>query len=135
MRGNVHKRLAVVVLVFALAGGNAAAGSSASNDYLRDCAECHGADGKGSQAAKRAVLGYVSVDLTQISQRNGGEFPREKVRDAIDGRNRIAAHFSGDMPRWGQRYSLDEAGSAQAGARVQGRISALVDFIESIQEK
>ena len=106
-----------------------------SQDYLHDCAECHGPDGKGAQAAKRGVPGYISVDLTQISHRNGGAFPRQKVEDAIDGRSRIKAHFQGDMPRWGARYRADENNQNVSEQQVRERIKGLVDFIESIQEK
>jgi mono/diheme cytochrome c family protein len=109
--------------------------SSAGKDYLQDCAECHGADGKGAGAEKRTARGYVSTDLTQISERNGGEFPRQQVYDAIDGRHRIAAHFLGDMPRWGTRYSIDEKDNSAAEQPVRDRISALVDVVESMQEK
>jgi mono/diheme cytochrome c family protein len=107
---------------------------AAKENYLQDCAECHGADGKGAQPEKRALRGYISVDLTTISRRNGGEFPRQKVYDAIDGHHRIAAHFQGDMPRWGSRYGA-AAGDAEAAQRARERISGLVDFIASIQEK
>jgi mono/diheme cytochrome c family protein len=131
----MYKSLAMGTFVLALMTGNAVAQSAASSDYLHDCAECHGADGKGAQASKRAVPGYISVDLTQISKRNGGEFPRQKVYDAISGHNRIPAHFHGDMPRWGDRYSIDEAGNPQARERVEQRISGMVDYLKSIQEK
>ncbi len=124
--------VAGVVLVLATA---AMAQASADKDYLHDCAECHGADGKGNPSEKRTARGYVSTDLTQISKRNGGEFPRQKVYDAIDGRHRIAAHFRGDMPRWGARYRVDENDHSVAEQRVKDRISGLVDFVESMQEK
>lgn len=110
-------------------------GTVFGKDYLQYCAECHGAEGRGAQPEKRAVPGYVSVDLTQISKRNGGEFPRQKVYDEIEGRQRIAAHFHGDMPRWGTRYHLDEKDQSQAAQRMRDRISAMVDFIELMQEK
>lgn len=125
--------LACLSLVFA--AGTAIAETSSNQDYLRDCAGCHGADGKGEQAEKRTLRGYVSTDLTQISKRNGGEFPRQRVYDAIDGRHRISAHFQGDMPRWGARYRIDQNDKTQPEQSVRDRISALVDFIESIQEK
>lgn len=129
------KRILLTGLVSVSCASAALADSSGKKDYLQDCAECHGADGKGAQPKKRMLRGYVSVDLTTISKRNGGEFPRQKVYDAIDGRNRIAAHFQGDMPRWGTRYSTDETGSQAAAQMAQERISGLVGFIESIQEK
>jgi len=115
--------------------GQAKAESAAREDYQHDCAECHGADGKGAPPWKRAVPGYMSIDLTQISKRNEGEFPRQKVYDAIDGRSRITAHFSGDMPRWGSRYRVDANNQNVSEQRVKERISDLVDYLDSIQEK
>ena len=129
------KRIMLAGLVSVLCAGAARADSSGKKAYLRDCAECHGADGKGAQPEKRMLRGYVSVDLTTISRRNGGEFPRQKVYDAIDGHHRIAAHFQGDMPRWGARYGIDENGNEASDLQARERISSLVSFIESIQEK
>jgi len=135
MRGTATKSLLLAGFMLVLAAGVTTAQSSANKDYLQDCAECHGADARGAQAEKRALRGYVSTDLTQISRRNGGEFPRQKVDDSIDGRNRIAAHFAGDMPRWGARYRFDANDKPQTEQSVRERISGLVDFVESMQEK
>jgi len=135
MRRIAYKSTLLAGFTFVLVAGAAMAQPSAGKDYLQDCAECHGADGRGAQPEKRTVRGYVSVDLTQISKRNGGEFPRQKVYDEIDGQQRIAAHFYGDMPRWGTRYHFDENDKSPAEQGVRDRISALVDFIESMQEK
>jgi len=135
MRRIAYKSTLLAGFTLVLVAGTAMAQSSAGKDYLQYCAECHGAEGRGAQPEKRAVPGYVSVDLTQISKRNGGEFPRQKVYDEIDGRQRIAAHFHGDMPRWGTRYHLDENDQSQADQRMRDRISAMVDFIELMQEK
>lgn len=133
--GTATKGALLVGLILMLAAGGSRAQAAGNKDYLQDCAECHGADGKGGQSEKRAIPGYISTDLTQISKRNGGEFPRQKVYDAIDGRDRIAAHFSGDMPRWGARYRVDANDQPRSDQGVRDRISGLVDFIESIQEK
>lgn len=102
--------------------------------YLRDCAKCHGTDGTGNSPRMRNVPGYVSVDLTTLSAANDGKFPRQEVYDAIDGRKRFSAHFIGDMPIWGLKYQ-DQNGSAQSEEKVRCRISALVDYIESLQAK
>lgn len=134
MRGKIWKTIALAGLTLLLCK-IALAETSAGKDFARDCAECHGAEGKGAQPDKRAVRGYISTDLTQISKRNGGEFPRQKVYDAIDGRTRIKAHFRGDMPRWGARYRVDENDHSKTEQEVRERISGLVEFIESIQEK
>jgi len=135
MLGTAYKGRMFAGLMGSVVAGAAMAQSLASNDYLHDCAECHGADGKGAQPEKRMLRGYVSTDLTQISKRNGSRSPRQKVYDAIDGRHRIAAHFAGDMPRWGARYGIDQSDQPQTEQAVRARISALVDFVESTQEK
>jgi len=84
----------------------------------------------------REVKGYMSVDLTQLSKANGGQFPRQAVYDAIDGRKRFPAHFIGDMPTWGLQYQeKNQESSAEGKEKVKSRISALVDYIESLQEK
>lgn len=122
-------------LVCLMPMGSASADSSAKKDYLDNCARCHGADGTGHVATMRSVPGYASVDLTQLSKGNRGRFPRQKVYDTIEGRKRFPAHFIGDMPTWGLRYREDQKLDPQAEARVKRRISDLVDYIESIQEK
>ena len=78
------------------------------------------------------VSGYMAIDLTQLSKDNAGLFPRQEVFDAIDGRKRFPAHFIGDMPTWGLKYRQDRL-SQQSEEEVRRRISALVDYIESIQ--
>jgi mono/diheme cytochrome c family protein len=102
--------------------------------YLTDCAKCHGTDGTGNSPRMRDVPGYVSVDLTKLSAANDGKFPRQEVYDAIDGRKRFSAHFIGDMPIWGLKYQ-DQNGTAESEAKVRQRISALVNYIESLQAK
>lgn len=132
----VYTTLQIAGLMLVALAGTSMAQTSAREDYLHDCAECHGPDGKGGGEAKRMLRGYRSVDLTQLSKANDGKFPRHRVYDAIDGSSRVAPHFQGDMPRWAATYRLDEAKqNPEAQQRVQRKISALVDFIETIQEK
>jgi mono/diheme cytochrome c family protein len=135
MRGIANQIIFLAAFMLVMAAGKAVAQPPGQQDFLRDCAECHGTDGRGAQPEKRSAPGYISIDLTQISKHNGGEFPRQQVYDAIDGSHRIVAHFRGDMPRWGRRYNIDEKDQPDAEQRVRQRISALVDFIQSIQEK
>ncbi len=126
----------MAVLLWLTAFGNAFAQTSGKTDYMADCARCHGADGKGSVAAMREVKGYVSVDLTQLSKANGGVFPHQEVYGAIDGRKRFPAHFVGDMPTWGLKYQQpDRDLPPGAEQEVTRRISAVVSYIESIQQK
>ncbi len=116
---------------------SAVAESTAEQDYKAHCARCHGADGKGRVAAMARVPGYMSVDLTQLSAHHGGKFPRQEVYDAIAGHRRFPAHFVGDMPIWGLEFQEQEKGKGASAseADVRQRISALVDYVESLQQK
>src|SRR5262245_58580219 len=70
------------------------------------CASCHGQSGKGDGSVAD-LLKQPPSDLTQLARRAGGEFPREAVIRAIDGRTPIRAHGS-DMPIWGDRLQTTE---------------------------
>jgi mono/diheme cytochrome c family protein len=123
-----------ILLSTAILGGNANAQPAGKAAYLADCARCHGVDGKGAVPEMSAVPGYISVDLTQLSKSNDGRFPRQRVYNTIDGRQRFPAHLIGDMPVWGLKYGQTNL-APDKEKLVKRRISALVDYIESIQEK
>jgi hypothetical protein len=74
--------------------------------------------------------------LTRIAFRDGGEFPAEEVRRAIDGRHDYRAHGPRDMPVWGWQFH-DRSGADVAGqpARAQAMIGRLVDHVRSIQKE
>lgn len=127
-------RLFLVLLCLVTTVGIAFADSSGKENYLADCSRCHGVDGRGAVPQMRAVPGYLATDLTQLSKSKGGQFPRQEVYDAIDGRKRFSAHFIGDMPTWGLKYQHDKP-SSESEEQVRRRISNLVDYIESLQEK
>ena len=107
-------------------------------EFLNSCASCHGEDGKGAGFLTRVFRGVDPGDLTQLSARNGGTFPLERVFSVIDGRTEVAAHGSRKMPVWGARYMT--AASAEWGPdelnelRVRNRIYGLVHYIQAIQE-
>jgi len=69
-------------------------------------------------------VGLVAPDLTQISARNGGVFPRQEVMAIIDGLNRDP-HFSQAMPEFG----AEDLGEAV----IVVRLIALADYLEGIQ--
>lgn len=126
--------LLFILMSIVIVGKSTYAAPSGRDDYLADCARCHGVDGKGDVPQMRAVPGYISVDLTRLTESNGGQFPRQEVYDAIDGRRRFPAHFVGDMPTWRLKYQQDNRGPENE-EKVRRRISALVDYIESLQAK
>lgn len=90
--------------------------------YLSSCAPCHGTDGKGDGLLS-AVLKVPPADLTKLAKKNDGVFPIVAVNEIIDGRTLIAAHGSREMPIWG----FDRM--------VQGRIVAIIDYLNRIQVK
>ena len=102
--------------------------------FIQDCATCHGNDAKGTGPLLQSV-GLVAPDLTQISARNGGVFPRQEVMAIIDGLNRDP-HFSQAMPEFGAE-DLGEAviveGPDGLGTPTPVRLIALADYLEGIQ--
>lgn len=97
--------------------------------YMSYCVSCHGWTGKGDGPAGLA-LKSPPADLTQLSARNGGEFPSTQVKRYIEGETLIQAHGSRQMPVWGKVFRRESTGSE---ARMQ--YFALAKFLESIQVK
>lgn len=105
-------------------------------DFMNYCAACHGVGGKGDGTVAE-FLTISAADLTQMSLRNGGIFPRQRAIEVIDGRAQVSVHGERDMPVWGDWFKF-EADSDGAGTKtekvVRERITALVDYLESIQQ-
>ena len=101
--------------------------------FLADCAACHGRDAKGNGPAAVA-MGVVAPDLTTLSARNGGVFPRDAVRSIIDGFERDP-HFSSAMPEFGAGDMGDTVIVEEDGlpVPVPARLLELSDYLESIQ--
>lgn len=97
------------------------------HEFRTSCAVCHGTDalGKGPMAGQ---LNPKAADLTVLSKNNGGVFPYERVFKMIDGRGALAVHGSGQMPIWGDRYSLEVKQPI-----VRARILELVYHLRQIQ--
>lgn len=110
-------------------------------EYLSACAGCHGQDARGN-GPMADLMRIETPDLTQLSERAGGEFPFRNTLLLIDGRD-VRAH-GGDMPIWGERLSTllkcEEATSdspCQVGDPefvIKGRMTALTLYLESVQE-
>ncbi len=96
---------------------------------MRRCAAYHGEDGKGSGPAAVA-LKNPPTDLTQISKKHGGTFPRAEVMQFIDGERSVPAHGPRHMPIWGEVFRQERTDS-----EAKMRILSLTAFLESIQEK
>jgi len=94
------------------------------------CATCHGvrATGDGPLAAN---LRKPPANLTLLARRNAGIFSAEMVGRIIDGRKPLSGHGGGDMPVWGDAFGR----SADGPDTAPDKIAALVDYLESIQQK
>jgi mono/diheme cytochrome c family protein len=92
------------------------------------CAPCHGLDAKGDGPAASALKGKVP-DLTLLARNNHGQFPAERVREAIMGDKLVAAHGSREMPMWGPIFHQVEADVDWGNVR----LANLVEYLQTIQ--
>jgi hypothetical protein len=114
----------------------ALAQQSAKQDFMENCAPCHGADGKGNGPALDAIPGIHPTDLTLLQEQHEGVFPSQEIHASIDGRSTIPSHKRFDMPFWGTNFQEpDKEFTAESDAKVSSRIDALVKYIGSIQRK
>lgn len=103
----------------------------ASGSYLfrTFCASCHGVGGRGDGPIADA-LRVPTPDLTMLTVRGQGVFPRREVYDAIDGRRVVGVHGPSGMPIWGDALRRTQG---QDEAIIRRRIDALVRHIETLQ--
>ena len=101
------------------------------DSFMFYCATCHGLGGRGDGPVGRS-LKTPPPDLTVLTKRNGGTFPRADVISFVTGvSDKLPTHGPSDMPVWGPIFrALDPS-----DARVKIRIENIVNFIESIQIK
>ncbi len=102
-------------------------GSQIFHNY---CAACHGSDGRGHGPAAGALKHKVP-DLTALSSKNGGTFPRSRVKSYIEGAGEIPAHGSREMPIWGPIFHDFEWDQDLGEVRLQN----ITDYVESLQQK
>jgi len=101
--------------------------------YQRLCSGCHGENGQGD-----GIVGsYFKMrppDLTQLSQRNGGQFPADEVRRIVDGRDTPGPHGSRQMPVWGIALYDTDAKNPRQEQQVNEMIDRLVEYLRTIQK-
>ena len=105
---------------------------SGSGDYRVYCSSCHGADARGDGPIAGS-LKKRPADLTQLTRRNNGVFPDEKVFKTIEGPQPGSGHRDSDMPAWAGVFARasESAGADKAAAR----IGALVKYLQTLQAK
>lgn len=131
-------RRGVVLLMAALAAASGASaeelsGYSGAQLFERFCASCHGTGGEGDGP----VAPYFKLeppDLTRIAKRHGGEFPADKIRRIIDGRDNLPPHGTRVMPVWGMDFVIAEGTSPEGRKRADALIDKLVEYVRSLQK-
>lgn len=97
--------------------------------FAQECAQCHGAQGNGGGPA-----GVAAPDLTGLTQRNQGVFPREFVRRFVlgllekDDPQAAMPEFS----QVGLRHVYPDGGAD--GEVLEADFEDLLDYVESIQD-
>ena len=99
--------------------------------FARNCASCHGTDATGDGPVA-ATLKVEPANLTQLSQKEGGEFPFWRVHRSVDGRLELPGHGTREMPIWGFVFRKSQLDTE---TQIRDRILELVYYIESIQEE
>lgn len=98
--------------------------------YLEDCSACHGTGGKGDGPLARD-LAKAPADLTTLTARYGGTYPRDYVMSTIDGLHRQEG-FSYEMPEFGAGFMGE---IVMVGATpIPARLLALANYIGTLQE-
>lgn len=109
------------------------------NEYMANCASCHGTSGKGD-GPNAGYLNRKATDLTTMARNNGGVLPISRLYEAIDGEKLPAGHGSRDMPTWGFDYRVRAAeyygeSPYDPALYVRSRVLALIEYISRLQAK
>jgi len=97
--------------------------------FENHCAACHGRDGAGG-GPRAAAQGKRLADLTGIAQRNGGQFPAERIVEIVRTGGAIPGHETeGVMPVWGKVFNGECGPAFSRRAAVE-----LKRYLQSIQK-
>jgi mono/diheme cytochrome c family protein len=107
------------------------------DEYRRYCAQCHGVKGKGD-GPMAAALKVPPTDLTELSKKNGGQFPFQLVYNAISGQDVVTAHGTRDMPafylQFGRPRNQMGLGTLhRSDYQIDQEIKRITNYIKSIQ--
>ena len=131
-------RLYVFVLLVLTAGigcrREAEVDLAGRDTFLRLCASCHGAEGRGDGPVSSSLT-TPPADLTQIAKRNGGRFDEQAVMEAIDGRRAVAPHGTEHMPVWGAVFEDEQTGKPYPSYQGLLKSRLLVDYLATLQER
>jgi mono/diheme cytochrome c family protein len=101
--------------------------------YKRDCAVCHGNDGKGNGPPPASSPFKESPpDLTTLAKRHDGDFPAAYVKSVLLQGVKMPDHGPAEMPVWGVVF---KAATKSDEAKVAARIADLNEYLKSLQGK
>jgi mono/diheme cytochrome c family protein len=138
----IYQRLALgtasLLILVSVAHAQSGKVDFGKREYVSNCANCHGMDGKGN-GPYSDLLKKSPPNLTTLSKNNGGIFPMDRLYQNITGDN-IKAHGSRDMPIWGMEYRVEAANrymesSYDPDAYVRVRVLALLEYLYRLQIK
>jgi mono/diheme cytochrome c family protein len=101
--------------------------------YKELCTSCHGQSGKGDGPAA-ATFKVPPTDLTALAKKNNGKYPADHVASVLRFGTAVPAHGSSEMPVWGSVLGTSPIHGTDP-AKVQLRIGALTDYVETLQVK
>jgi len=123
------------------ASGQAAQDALGRQEFMLNCAQCHGTDGTGGGV----IAGFLNVeppDLTLIARDNVGEIPFEALYGIVSGGTATGPHGTQEMPAWGDRFSVEALRSLgfrlspeERAQYAESRILAVIAYIDSIQQR
>lgn len=101
--------------------------------YTSYCTACHGKHARGDGLVAPALL-KQPADLTRLALRNDGTWDAASVASFVDGRNRVPAHGSQEMPVWGRRFDDRNENILDDETRLApGSILLIVEYLGSLQ--
>ena len=111
-----------------------ASASDGKQMFMNFCAPCHGLDGRG-QGPVAASLKQQPANLALLSKKNGGKFPEAHIVSVLQFGSANPAHGTAQMPIWGPMLGKMDSASMSASDARSLRISNLVLYLRSLQEK
>ncbi|MCC7410090.1 MAG: cytochrome c [Gammaproteobacteria bacterium] len=100
--------------------------------YRSNCAVCHGPEARGDGPLS-TFLTKKPTNLRGLTQAHGGTFPFGQIYDVIDGRGKVGAHGTREMPVWGANWKADAA-EGFGETYVRGKILEMIIYLRSIQD-
>ncbi len=94
--------------------------------FQRNCASCHGIEGRGDGPAA-AALDPRPSDLTRST------LGLEELEARIDGRRPVPAHGISAMPVWGEIFAQALVGEPEARQIAALRLRALAEHVRSLR--